>query len=736
LKKFSEALNPYDFANPVSNPELFAGRRAELSSIVYYLDLARSSRPIGLALVGPRAAGKTSLLNILAREAGRRDFCVVRVDLDESDAATPTKFFFRVFDELVTAAVGGHDAYGGIKGKTYQTYQEMMFAHIVPEDRLLCPFLFPMQYAQAASSQALEHVELDSAFAKDLEAIRAELGKPIAILLDECDVISNNRSILQKLRNIFMRNDGTLLVLVGTSTLTEQLDDVFSPILRGFKPIEVCGFDDMRDTEECIRKPLESLGIENPFDIFDFESYQDTLAIHRLTAGTPYEIQLLCHVLFRRVQSGKDAVMQLSVEALHEVLSELMAGGSRRSRARLSDLSKLGESQLAALVLCAACEEGAAEEDLWFWEFFVNGVSRFSREDFSHYVEELVSLGMLEDIEGRIRFAGIPLERVYVKYYARTKGIDVSVAHSTIRSAFTADIQTRVLELLPGASIAAMTMPELTKLEELREAGQDITNMFCEAPVFAGSYYLACFERPDDTELQFLNVTIRSPWGMHLLSFFCDLQEDREACDSGTILEPLVIRAAEAGGEVNLETRTMQVAPYRQLAVLAVDSGNEEILATLAGRHSTRMHSAYRESHTSGRALRNAEMAALINPSIDNLNNVGYIKLAAGDLDGSRDFLCRAEEKANEVEKDSIPAILPTYNLAIIAALEGDLTSAASLFTKTNERLKRLKDHQRGCSFLFVLETKTDGSLGTVEIIEPDALEAASQCARVVDEAV
>ncbi|MHC5773961.1 hypothetical protein [Nostoc sp.] len=61
--------NPYDFSNPVSDIELFAGRKNELKDINYYLNhAAKAPRAINLALLGRRASGKTSLLNIIQSE--------------------------------------------------------------------------------------------------------------------------------------------------------------------------------------------------------------------------------------------------------------------------------------------------------------------------------------------------------------------------------------------------------------------------------------------------------------------------------------------------------------------------------------------------------------------------------------------------------------------------------------------------------------------------------------------
>ena len=118
--ELSTCRNPYDFSRPVSEPNLFIGRRKELEEIHYYLDQGTlNSRPTHLAIIGPRAAGKTSLLNIIELDAAKRGYCAVRIDLDESDTVTEVQFFFKLLDAVLfrTCESG---AYGGIQGKTYQ----------------------------------------------------------------------------------------------------------------------------------------------------------------------------------------------------------------------------------------------------------------------------------------------------------------------------------------------------------------------------------------------------------------------------------------------------------------------------------------------------------------------------------------------------------------------------------------------------------------------------------------
>jgi Cdc6-like AAA superfamily ATPase len=84
---YSNLNNPYDFANPVSERDLFVGREDIMEDIKYYLDHAtKAPRPINIALIGQRASGKTSILNMTEIEAHNRGFCVVRIDLDEDDS--------------------------------------------------------------------------------------------------------------------------------------------------------------------------------------------------------------------------------------------------------------------------------------------------------------------------------------------------------------------------------------------------------------------------------------------------------------------------------------------------------------------------------------------------------------------------------------------------------------------------------------------------------------------------
>jgi Cdc6-like AAA superfamily ATPase len=143
----SKTFNPYDFAHPVTETNLLVGRVKEMDEIKYYLDNAMTApRPINIALLGSRASGKTSILNITELEAKARGFCTVRINFDEDDTKAHLAFFFKIFDSLITKACQS-GMFGGINGKTYETYLDAVNAYSIPEIRLFAHsrFLFNTQ---------------------------------------------------------------------------------------------------------------------------------------------------------------------------------------------------------------------------------------------------------------------------------------------------------------------------------------------------------------------------------------------------------------------------------------------------------------------------------------------------------------------------------------------------------------------------------------------------------------
>jgi Cdc6-like AAA superfamily ATPase len=239
LNRLRELPNPYDFANPVHDARLFFGRTEEVADISYYLNHAQKTKhPIHLAFVGARASGKTSFLNIAELEARRKDFCTVRINLNEGDVETELGFFRKLFHSVLMAAFNC-GAFGGKNGKSYFSYLDLVSTYEVTDTENL-PLVFAYQLSRALKSQNKDLHVADDILAEDLKSISEEVRKPIVVLFDECNVLRANRVILEKLRNIFMNMSGYMLVFAATDDFFPMMDEVFSPIMRQFKKVEIC----------------------------------------------------------------------------------------------------------------------------------------------------------------------------------------------------------------------------------------------------------------------------------------------------------------------------------------------------------------------------------------------------------------------------------------------------------------------------------------------------------------
>lgn len=476
-------VNPYDFQNPVLEKDGFAGRRAQLRDIEYYLDQATRTRPTNLAIVGPRAAGKTSLLNMIARGAEERGFVAVRINFTEEHGRSQLAFFFKIFDALVHAAMK-HDrasdrkkVFGGRGGAFYAAYIQTTVTHQWADWGDL-ELYFPNLYATAMKAGKLDVVVSHSMFEDDLKRISAEVGKPIALLMDECNVFIQNREILQAMRGMFQSLPGYMLVMGGTDAMFPEIDDVYSPVGRGFKRIVVEGFTDLADTWACMERPCVARGIAKKV-LDDFRpgestagsvEYPDELHdLHRLTAGNPHEIQLLCHFMFKEMQEQSIArgagassgaplrggvvpyepQLRLTRPVIDRVLAELSADSERRilreriramsldSLVALSVVSAVGfgltRDEYGCLLRCDREFGGLLGNVRWVGRdpsgdspaAQVLNVAPIPPANFESGLERLVQDGWVDTSgeAGRLQWRGDPMREVLIKYEALARGV-------------------------------------------------------------------------------------------------------------------------------------------------------------------------------------------------------------------------------------------------------------------------------------------------------------------------
>ncbi|MCD6493119.1 MAG: hypothetical protein J7K36_04885 [Archaeoglobaceae archaeon] len=734
----SKLPNPYDFANPITDPHLFAGREKEMEEIRYYLDYAsKSSRSINLAILGPRASGKTSVLNIIEHEAKEREFTVVRVDLDEGDVQTQLAFFYKIFDSVLTIACL-QGAFEGINGKTYEIYRNMVDAYEVPEDKTFCPFIFPIQYAKAMSKGNINAPLSETNFKRDIKKIQEELGSPIILLLDECDVLTKSRVHLEKLRNIFMDVPNLMLVMTGTPALFPLMNEIFSPIIRQFKKIYLEPFKEEKDTKDCVRKPLEKIGIRHPSELFDFEAYHDVSEMHALSGGRPYEIQLLCHIMFRRVQEGRAKRMEITLNVLDEVRKELESFQDVPARPILTAIRDLDEEGLSALGVLCECSGYATFDQIWFAEFVFSGEKKWTKERLLKQFNLLREKQVISVRDDIITFAGDDFDRIYAKYFARKQGIPLSINEIPFEIYLVMRLNFFLMGKLKG--IQPFSFPTVGEIRDLRvkeaafmmKEDDRERNPFKIMPETAQEVYKLMTDFQGVDSCQVARIAVNSPWitvqqwyrwrsmettKQHLISIIQSLLSEPKN------------RALTLGGDLDIEVYDLPVVPMEILAKKVENSENIKLKHELSTWHSIKMVNVYLKQHDIKKAILHGELAYRYHPQPHLLNNLSYLFMVSDNLTKARELL----EKAIKDYKQPKDQALPIYNLGIVEAKEGKFESALDKFRLTISKIETAEKTERMCACL-ILPKIADKALVFEEVMEPDLLETAQSAITVLSQ--
>lgn len=722
---FSKTPNPYDFANPVTKPDMFFGRSEEMTEIRYYLDHARAAdRPINIALLGDRAAGKTSILNMTEMEAKERGCCTTRVDLDEDDAKSQFLFFYKMLDGIFTAACQ-LNAFGGLKGRTYEAYLNTTSCLSSDEDKLFMPLLFPGQYALATRAGNLGAPVSDSAIKHDLVVIREELKRPTAILFDESNVLAQSRVLLEKLRNIFMNIPGYMLVLTGTQDLFPIMDDVFSPIVRQFKKINVKEFEKKEDVENCIRKPLQQ--IEIPLEVSNSEVNE----IRDLSGGRPYEIQLICHLLFRRIQRKQASRMRLDLSVLEELRKELASSQDISGRKVLGAVMSLNQRQLQVLGMLTGCDGRATFDELWSLHYGFEGTGEFTRNQVEAEFSVLKSRGILIETDGKLHFMGDSFDTLYVKYFAAEQRIKVDIRPYSLEIA----LLLRILHFIRPQSDFNMhfgldAWSQYEQTASLLASEECESDPFREAQFFVDELYFKMVEFRKRPEIPALFVSVSLSGSAAAVVITPSIRAKDDAIEKlRRNFVSIKLRLENTGGSL--------IADRRSLSVIGVDRLSEKVLRTenlvrradLARKHAASLVGAWLRGDRESAAL-HAKLAYSYDPQMDakSSNNVGYFLMVDGSDESAAEEMF---QRAMEVNHDSQTKVLANYNLAILLAKRNELRKALTILRGCESSLKTLSVEDKKAACLLVASGE-NGRLELHEERDPDIAQTYDRALRIL----
>ncbi len=295
----SRMVNEFNFTRPVKDPSRFGGRRTELELVKYYLDRDVSVTPVNLLIIGDRGSGKSSLLNMIDQEARRQGHLVARVDLDEGLTSAADTLLQQIVEEIVIEAKKQLDHSGSASGMVRQ-----------------------LHIGETNGHSSIDRKPLLSAPQRALGEIVGRLNSGteptpgrICIIIDDGDLIAENKVLMRRMRNAVCSAPGVQVVMAAESGRFQPTDSMASLFLRSFKFVPLSPFSRLEDVRECIEGPLNgTAGSVRVPDEFVAE-------VHALTGGHPYLIQLTCHVWLRRQSQGQSGSLEYHFDG--DTLDEL-----------------------------------------------------------------------------------------------------------------------------------------------------------------------------------------------------------------------------------------------------------------------------------------------------------------------------------------------------------------------------------------------------------------------------
>ena len=728
--------NPYDFAKPVTREDRFAGRASELTDIKYYLSLAKQTpEPMNLAIIGDRASGKTSMLNIIDIEAKKLDLVTARINLNTADAE-PINFFWKLYDALVNAyCTAGHLFKPGSDEE--QVYRRMIDSLDPSADSPNFPLRFPSQYAR--SIQGSRQIS-ESKLQQDLEYIYAETGAPCLLLFDECNVLTQNRVTLEMLRNVFMNIPGYMITLTGTPAFFPLLDDIFSPIIRQFKKINIQPFDDFSDTVDCVCNPLRSLGLRAN----DLVSDRAIFDIHVTSRGRPYEIQLLCHFMFRRLQDQRATQMTVTADVMDDVLNELEANisGGAVDRPIVAAARDMGQSQLAAVGVFGRANHDNDFDAAWLMNIVAAETDRmagkdptvsdeFSREELLGLLEELKQLGVLDvRDDGQIIFAGDDFDRIYLRYHAERLGLSVNIDDYPLDFTLPLLLDKALQQIGLRTQIEFSRDPSLEKAVNalLSPPRGEITEIAAAAvrPVFSAI---------DDGELTIAGVTLTTgrtharSWAWWPSGEGHDLEADPKFNELRHVIE-------SNGGSMSVSSSAFYLPPETDIMEKMLASPNLK----LRQRFSSFLTDAAFDEYMAGEyeaALRQAKRAARFDVvATSDLNNIAYMHMILGDIGDAKVLFGQAIDQATGSQRGDLrTAALALYNSAMVALLERRFDDAMANLTQASAKLAG----GRETTFLLrclLIPTPAGDTLKLQEMWDPELSESIDNATELLRGAV
>lgn len=328
----------------------------------------------GILVVGGRGSGKTSFLDALVRILKEKRIACAKIALDETmvNPKNEILFFKTILSELLTASKTSGLLEEGISDKVIKMLRGLKLESEFEINFPGINFIAKASRESSGEQTQFSYITLRDGLNDYLKLVKEKGCKDTrqgAILLfDEGDCLTLNRSLLQILRNVFQDMPRVGLVIAGSTGLSGEVSEVFSPIPRFFRKVELGPYPDDRVAFEAISRPIEPMKAALAKEGYQLETVHkafDQIVI-RTTGRMPLEINLLCHFAFDlgaqrcRIEGKKIKVyFKFDKELLDEAIKQLVG-----TKGYNDFINELDENEMNCLRLLSKSVSRATVDEL------------------------------------------------------------------------------------------------------------------------------------------------------------------------------------------------------------------------------------------------------------------------------------------------------------------------------------------------------------------------------------
>jgi len=321
MEATSARENPYDWINPIVDPELFAGREEELATIREEIAKLAGAKPIVpmVTIMGERRVGKTSLLRRIEEMCHEYPLRAVSVSLEDAIATDPWDFWHEVFSRLLVSACDIGilippltEEHMGFRTPARQARDQVQRPVI---RGLLFPPAYGIRLSTSVSPRLASYV-VQNDLNTLTEAFLKAGYKGILLMLDEAHLLINAQETKQEIRHAVQQTGRCGIIFAGESGLGRMFADPSEPFFGQSRVLSLKNFTNPDDVAECALLPLsdDERKLVSPMTI-------DYLA--RLSQGKPNQIRLICSSMYNRYMRGEQKDLNITIDVLDDVIDSV-----------------------------------------------------------------------------------------------------------------------------------------------------------------------------------------------------------------------------------------------------------------------------------------------------------------------------------------------------------------------------------------------------------------------------